>query len=67
MTTVLLRRSISARLSSLGRSVVAALALLVLGDAAVADEGPAQAQPLRVAVYDAPPYGHADPDGSIDG
>ena len=67
MTTVPLRRSISARLSSLGRSVVVALALLVLVDAAVADEGPAQAQPLRVAVYDAPPYGHVEPDGSIDG
>ena len=27
----------------------------------------AQDAPLRVAVYDAPPYGHLEPDGSIDG
>lgn len=27
----------------------------------------AQVAPLKVAVYDAPPYGHIEPDGSIDG
>jgi polar amino acid transport system substrate-binding protein len=27
----------------------------------------AQDTPLKVAVYDAPPYGHVEPDGSIDG
>ena len=27
----------------------------------------AQDAPLKVAVYDAPPYGHLEPDGSIDG
>jgi len=27
----------------------------------------AQDAPLKVAVYDAPPYGHVEPDGSIDG
>jgi ABC-type amino acid transport substrate-binding protein len=29
--------------------------------------GAAQDMPLKVAVYDAPPYGHVEPDGSIDG
>ena len=33
---------------------------------AQADEAPANT-PLRVAVYDVPPYGHVEPDGSIDG
>jgi polar amino acid transport system substrate-binding protein len=28
---------------------------------------PAQEAPLKVAVYDAAPYGHVEPDGSIDG
>jgi polar amino acid transport system substrate-binding protein len=27
----------------------------------------AQDAPLKVAVYDAPPYGHLEPDGSVDG
>jgi ABC-type amino acid transport substrate-binding protein len=27
----------------------------------------AQDPPLKVAVYDAPPYGHLEPDGSVDG
>jgi polar amino acid transport system substrate-binding protein len=40
----------------------AALAFLVSSDLAVA-----QAAPLRVAVYDVPPYGHLEPDGSVDG
>jgi ABC-type amino acid transport substrate-binding protein len=28
---------------------------------------PPQAAPLRVAVYDVPPYGYANPDGSFSG
>jgi polar amino acid transport system substrate-binding protein len=64
MTTIAVSRPISARLSSLGRSIVAALALLIAASAALADEGPAPAKPLTVAVYDAPPY---EPDGSVDG
>jgi ABC-type amino acid transport substrate-binding protein len=27
----------------------------------------AQDPPLKIAVYDAPPYGHLEPDGSVDG
>jgi polar amino acid transport system substrate-binding protein len=57
----------SARFSGLGRSIVAALTLTVLAGAAAADERPALGQPLRVAVYDAPPYGSVEPDGAIDG
>jgi polar amino acid transport system substrate-binding protein len=67
MTTIAVSRPISARLSSLGRSIVAALALLIAASAALADEGPAPAKPLTVAVYDAPPYGLVEPDGSVDG
>jgi polar amino acid transport system substrate-binding protein len=44
------------------RRLAAALAFLVSAGFAVAQEAP-----LRVAVYDAPPYGHVEPDGSIDG
>jgi len=55
-----------ASLSELGRLIVTALALLILVGAAAGD-GPALNQPLRVAVYDAPPYGLVEPDGSIDG
>jgi len=40
----------------------AALALLVSAGFA-----PAQESPLRVAVYDVPPDGHVEPDGTIDG
>jgi polar amino acid transport system substrate-binding protein len=44
------------------RLLAAALAVVfALGFAA------AQDAPLKVAVYDAPPYGHVEPDGSIDG
>jgi hypothetical protein len=39
MTTIAVSRPISARLSSLGRSIVAALALLIPASAALADEG----------------------------
>jgi ABC-type amino acid transport substrate-binding protein len=31
------------------------------------DAEPAQAPPLRIAVYDVPPYGYANPDGSMSG
>ena len=49
-----------------GRRLVAALVFLVGAAAAHAGESPAEA-PLRVAVYDVPPYGSVEPDGSIDG
>jgi ABC-type amino acid transport substrate-binding protein len=42
---------------------LAAIAVLLLSTGFVV----AQETPLRVAVYDAPPYGHVEPDGSIDG
>jgi polar amino acid transport system substrate-binding protein len=44
------------------RRLVVALALVVSAGFAIAQEAP-----LKIAVYDAPPYGHAEPDGSIDG
>jgi ABC-type amino acid transport substrate-binding protein len=44
------------------RVLAAPLALLVCGGVAQAADAP-----LRVAVYDAPPYGHLEPDGSLDG
>ena len=55
-----------ARPSIVARCVAAALACLPFATGAAADEAPASA-PLRVAVYDVPPYGHVEPDGSIDG
>jgi ABC-type amino acid transport substrate-binding protein len=61
-------RSISAPLFGLGRSIVAVfLALLILVGGARTEESPSRGQPLRVAVYEAPPYGTVEPDGSIDG
>jgi polar amino acid transport system substrate-binding protein len=42
--------------------LAAALAFLVSAGLAQAEE-----TPLKVAVYDAPPYGHVEPDGEIDG
>ncbi len=51
-------------LANLGRSIAAALALLMLVCPAAAAAGDA---PLRVAVYDVPPYGLVEPVGSIDG
>ena len=44
------------------RRLAVALAFIVSAGFAVA-----QNAPLRVAVYDVPPYGHLEPDGSIDG
>ncbi len=44
------------------RRLAAALAFVVSAGFAAAQEAP-----LKVAVYDAPPYGHVEPDGSIDG
>ena len=44
------------------RRLAAALAFLVSAGFVVAQDAP-----LRVAVYDLPPYGHLEPDGSIDG
>ncbi|MGA8447874.1 MAG: transporter substrate-binding domain-containing protein [Roseiarcus sp.] len=67
MTTLRSLRPISACLSSFGQSAALASALLVLGGAAAADDGKGPNLPLTVAVYDAPPYGLVEPDGSIDG
>lgn len=44
------------------RRLALALAFVVSPGFAVAQESP-----LKVAVYDTPPYGHVEPDGSIDG
>src|SRR3984885_12120562 len=44
------------------RSLAAALAFLASTGFAMAQDAP-----LKVAVYDAPPYGHVEPDGSVDG
>jgi polar amino acid transport system substrate-binding protein len=43
------------------RALAAALFFLISADFAAAQDAP-----LKVAVYDAPPYGHLEPDGSID-
>src|SRR5208337_183640 len=57
-------RPTSAALADLVRSIAAVLALLILAWAGAAG---AEDAPLRVAVYDVPPYGQVEPDGSIDG
>ena len=44
------------------RRLGAALVALALACCAMAEEAP-----LKVAVYDVPPYGHREPDGTIDG
>jgi ABC-type amino acid transport substrate-binding protein len=44
------------------RPLTAAFVFLVFAGFAAA-QGP----PLKVAVYDAPPYGHVEPDGSVEG
>ena len=44
------------------RRLATALACLAFAGLAAAQEAP-----LKVAVYDAPPYGLVEPDGSIDG
>ena len=44
------------------RTLAAALIYLVFAGFAVAEDAP-----LKVAVYDVPPYGHVEADGSIDG
>ena len=52
----------SARLPASCGRLALSLALLLVAGGAGADDAP-----LRVAVYDAPPYGHLEPDGSING
>jgi polar amino acid transport system substrate-binding protein len=47
---------------SFARALGASLVFLVYASLAAAQEAP-----LKVAVYDAPPYGRVEPDGSIDG
>ena len=44
------------------RRLAAALVFLVFAGFAAAQDAP-----LKVAVYDAPPYGHVEPNGSVDG
>jgi hypothetical protein len=44
------------------RSLAAALFFLFSTGFAAAQEAP-----LKVAIYDAPPYGHLEPDGFVDG
>ena len=44
------------------RRLAVALAFVVCVGLAAAQDAP-----LKVAVYDAPPYGHVEPDGSIGG
>jgi polar amino acid transport system substrate-binding protein len=44
------------------KALGAALGFLLFASLAAAQEAP-----LRVAVYDVPPYGHVEPDGTIDG
>jgi ABC-type amino acid transport substrate-binding protein len=44
------------------RRLAAALVFLVLAGFAAAQD-----PPLKIVVYDVPPYGHVEPDGSIDG
>jgi polar amino acid transport system substrate-binding protein len=67
MTTNHLSHPPPARFSGLVRSIVAALALTLLAGAAAAAESPSSNLPLKVAVYDVPPYGSVEPDGAIDG
>jgi polar amino acid transport system substrate-binding protein len=55
-----LARFLAAPLSIRGLAV--SLVFLVSASFAMGDDAP-----LKVAVYDAPPYGHVEPDGSIDG
>src|SRR5271156_6517736 len=50
-----------AALTFVRRLAIALVSLVFAGFAA------AQDAPLKVAVYDVPPYGHVEPDGSVDG
>jgi ABC-type amino acid transport substrate-binding protein len=59
-------RATCRRLSVIGQRLLAALFLLFAASGAQAQEPPASA-PLRVAVYNVPPYGSAEPDGLIHG
>ena len=60
MTPSFLARSLAA--PTFIRRLAAALVFLVFAGFAAAQDAP-----LKVAVYDVPPYGHVEPDGSIDG
>jgi polar amino acid transport system substrate-binding protein len=60
MTASYLARFLST--PNLVRRLTAALVFLVLAGFAAAQDAP-----LKVAVYDMPPYGHVESDGSIDG
>lgn len=60
MSPFALARSVAAPMFV--RRLAVALVFVVSTTLAVAQDAP-----LKVAVYDAPPYGHVEPDGSIDG
>ncbi len=60
------RRASRARSSAVGRFVAATFVLLFAAAGTEAQDSPRDA-PLRVAVYDVPPDGSVEPDGSIDG
>ena len=60
------RTSSSHAITRLSHLMLAALGLFCLVVSAFAD-APRETQTLRVAVYDVPPYGYVDSDGSISG
>ena len=60
------RVATGAAATRLSRLLLTALSLFCLIVSAFA-EGPRETQSLRVAVYDVPPYGYVDSDGSISG
>ena len=62
----ILPRALSAR-PDFVRIFAAALVFLVSAGFAAAQDAPLKIAPLKVALYDVPPYGHVEPDGSIDG
>ena len=60
------RRASHAGSPAIGRGLAAAFVLLLTATGTQAADSP-PAAPLRVAVYDVPPYGSVEADGSIDG
>jgi polar amino acid transport system substrate-binding protein len=66
MPSLRLPRPVQINVLQLSRWVLVILSSLSLAVSALAD-GPRETQTLRVAVYDVPPYGYVDSDGSISG
>lgn len=62
-----IRLSFRFSLSSLIFSAWLAMTMACAFGAEPPQAAPPQAAPLRIAVYDVPPYGYANPDGSISG